>query len=43
MTIVGNKTDLCEDDEDRVVKTKDGAKLADVSLDYIQMCHPKLM
>ena len=31
LLLVGNKTDLSEEDEQRVVKTKDGAKLADVS------------
>ena len=30
VAIVGNKTDLCDDDEKRPVKYKDGAKLADV-------------
>jgi small GTP-binding protein len=30
LTIIGNKIDLCENDEDRVVKYKDGAALADV-------------
>lgn len=29
VAIVGNKTDLCDDDEKRPVKYKDGAKLAD--------------
>ncbi len=28
--LVGNKIDLCTDDEQRPVKYKDGAKLADV-------------
>ncbi len=28
--LIGNKTDLCTDDEQRPVKYKDGAKLADV-------------
>ena len=32
VAIVGNKTDLCDDDERRPVKYKDGAKLADVNL-----------
>ena len=31
VAIVGNKTDLCGDDEKRPVKYKDGAKLADVN------------
>lgn len=30
--LIGNKIDLCDDDEQRPVKYKDGAKLADVSL-----------
>ena len=30
VALVGNKTDLCDDDEKRPVKYKDGAKLADV-------------
>jgi hypothetical protein len=30
MALVGNKTDLCNDNEQRPVKYKDGAKLADV-------------
>ena len=30
LTIIGNKVDLCENDESRVVKYKDGAYLADV-------------
>jgi hypothetical protein len=29
--LLGNKTDLAEDDEHRVVKEKDGTRLADVS------------
>lgn len=32
IVLVGNKTDLCDDDEQRPVKYKDGAKLADVNL-----------
>ena len=31
LVLIGNKTDLCEDEEQRVVKTKDGARMADVS------------
>lgn len=31
VALVGNKTDLCDDDEKRPVKYKDGAKLADVN------------
>ena len=30
LTIIGNKIDLCENDDTRVVKYKDGAHLADV-------------
>jgi hypothetical protein len=30
ITIVGNKTDLCQEDENRVVKFKDGEYLAKV-------------
>lgn len=30
IALVGNKTDLCGDDDKRPVKHKDGAKLADV-------------
>jgi len=30
VALVGNKTDLCGDDDKRPVKYKDGAKLADV-------------
>ena len=29
--IVGNKTDLAEDDSERAVKSQDGKKLAEVS------------
>jgi hypothetical protein len=32
VALVGNKTDLCDDDDKRPVKYKDGAKLADVKL-----------
>ncbi len=32
IVLVGNKIDLCNDDEQRPVKYKDGAKLADVNL-----------
>ncbi len=32
VALVGNKTDLCQDDEKRPVKYKDGAKLADVKI-----------
>ncbi len=32
IVIIGNKIDLCNDDEQRPVKYKDGAKLADVYL-----------
>lgn len=28
---MGNKVDICESDEDRVVRTKDGERMADVS------------
>ena len=31
VALVGNKTDLCDDDGKRPVKYKDGAKLADVT------------
>jgi GTPase SAR1 family protein len=31
LTIIGNKIDLCENEDCRVVKYKDGAKLADVN------------
>ena len=34
LVLIGNKIDLSEDDQRRVVKTKDGAKLADVSMTY---------
>lgn len=30
LSIIGNKIDLCDTEEDRVVKYKDGANLADV-------------
>jgi hypothetical protein len=30
LAVIGNKIDLCENDESRVVKYKDGANLADV-------------
>lgn len=33
LTIIGNKIDLCENDDDRPVKYKDGAQLADVCID----------
>jgi len=32
LTIIGNKIDLCENDDSRPVKYKDGAQLADVSI-----------
>ena len=39
MVLVGNKTDLAEDDDNRVVKTKDGVKLADVSRTYRKLTY----
>lgn len=38
VAIVGNKTDLCDDDEKRPVKYKDGAKLADVNFNSNLEC-----
>ena len=35
LTIIGNKIDLCENDDTRVVRYKDGAHLADVIYPYI--------
>ena len=32
--MIGNKIDLCEDDENRAVKFKDGEKLANVNKIY---------
>ncbi len=40
MILIGNKTDLCNDDEQRPVKYKDGAKLADV---YFTLLHTKFI
>ncbi len=31
LVLIGNKTDVCEDESQRVIKTKVGAKMADVS------------
>lgn len=36
VALVGNKTDLCDDDDKRPVKYKDGAKLADVRICLLQ-------
>ena len=42
MALVGNKIDLCDDDERRPVKYKDGAKLADVNLSFKRKHSPTL-
>jgi len=41
LLLAGNKTDLSEDDDDRVVKMKDGARLADVRNHVVQS--PKII
>jgi hypothetical protein len=41
VAIVGNKTDLCDDDDKRPVKYKDGVKLADVKIRFFYFIQKK--